>query len=126
MKHVNTGDCPLCNEKLKDAHPRLRAFWKPFQAEHKDAHISWTFRGEADQNDAVRRGTSSLKWPLSKHNKRPSLALDAFRLLPTGADWGHKWYNEVFGPAVEAFGLKWGGRFKRPDRPHCELLGDGE
>ena len=28
---------------------------------------------------------------------------------------------ELYGCAAEALGLKWGGRWRRPDRPHLEL-----
>jgi len=33
---------------------------------------------------------------------------------------GHPDYEEA-GAIAESVGLKWGGRFKKPDRPHCEI-----
>lgn len=41
-------------------------------------------RGKEEQNDAVERGTSKLKWPNSKHNTEPSRAMD---LAPYPIDW---------------------------------------
>lgn len=122
-RHVNNGACPSCAEKIKTAHPTLAAFWETFQQAHKDAHISWAHRGEEDQNHAYKVGTSPLKWPESKHNKMPAEAIDAFRLTQSGgATWDRRWFAEVFGPAVRAAGLVWGGDFKRfKDMPHAEL-----
>lgn len=45
-------------------------------------------RGEEDQNKAFAEGKSKLRYPESKHNKRPSLAVDVAPYETTGIDWG--------------------------------------
>lgn len=42
-----------------------------------DCSILCGHRGEAEQNEAWQNGFSKLKWPNSKHNSMPSLAVDA-------------------------------------------------
>lgn len=48
-------------------------------------------RGEAAQQDAYEKGYSTLQYPKSKHNKYPSLAVDAIpfysEVLPHGVDF---------------------------------------
>lgn len=90
----------------------------------------WGFRGEAEQDEAYHRGATPLKWPLSKHNKFPSLAVD---LAPYPIDWNnHVAFEELskrFCSIAAKKGIKvtWGGTFKtkegkpRPDMPHYEL-----
>lgn len=41
-----------------------------------DISVACGYRGEAEQNDAYRRGASKTPWPRSKHNKVPALAVD--------------------------------------------------
>lgn len=41
-----------------------------------DFTIVWGHRGEVSQNQAYAEGNSSKRWPDSKHNKLPSLAVD--------------------------------------------------
>ena len=41
-----------------------------------DFTVVWGHRGEEDQDMAFELGASHLKWPESKHNKLPSLAVD--------------------------------------------------
>jgi len=51
---------------------------------HFDCTIVCGHRGEADQNDAFERGNSKLRFPQSKHNQWPSLAVDA---VPWPINW---------------------------------------
>ena len=51
-----------------------------------DFSILCGHRGAKEQNDAFERGTSQLKWPKSKHNKKPSLAVDC---APYPIDWNN-------------------------------------
>lgn len=44
-------------------------------------------RGEEEQNKAYAEGKSKLKFPQSKHNKSPSMAVD---LAPYPIDWNDK------------------------------------
>lgn len=41
-----------------------------------DHSIIFGYRGATEQTAAYERGDSQLKYPLSKHNKKPSLAVD--------------------------------------------------
>jgi peptidoglycan LD-endopeptidase CwlK len=41
-----------------------------------DMMVSCGWRGEADQDEAVRTGVSKTPWPTSKHNRQPSDAVD--------------------------------------------------
>ena len=50
----------ICNELIK----------------HCDFTVVEGFRGKEDQNRAYDAGRSQLRWPDSKHNHRPSLAVD--------------------------------------------------
>jgi peptidoglycan L-alanyl-D-glutamate endopeptidase CwlK len=38
---------------------------------------------------------------------------------PTGGRWENRW--KVFGQVVRNYGMKWGGDWRKPDRPHVEM-----
>jgi len=90
-----------------------------------DISIICGHRGEAEQNRAYETGHSKLRWPNSKHNRLPSLAVD---IAPWPIDWNdHKrfWYmgGLVMGVAAK-MGIKidWGGNWiSFIDLPHFEL-----
>jgi len=82
------------------------------------------YRGEQEQNDAFMRGNSKLKYPMSKHNKLPSEAID---LIPLPVDWNDLDHFKTFctlviqcanelGLNVVSFGLKY-----KWDYPHFQL-----
>ena len=48
----------------------------------KDCSIICGYRGEEEQNEAFNNGFSKLKFPESKHNKFPSLAVDVYPYDP--------------------------------------------
>ena len=82
-------------------------------------------RGEKDQNLAFEAGNSKLKWPNSKHNTSPSLAID---VVPFPIDWAnierfYKLATYVFKAAqMEDVPIEWGGHwFRFKDYPHWEL-----
>lgn len=69
--------------KLEDAHP----IWQSILEEaiqHTDFSILETYRNEARQTEMFKTGRSHLKWPNSKHNQKPSLAVD---IAPYPVDW---------------------------------------
>jgi peptidoglycan L-alanyl-D-glutamate endopeptidase CwlK len=89
------------------------------------------FRGEREQNEAYNRGNSKLKWPQSKHNQTPSLAVD---IVPYPIDWNDERRFRTLGTVVkeiwaqlpeekkEGWSLSWGGDWKTfKDFPHFEL-----
>lgn len=82
-------------------------------------------RGKKEQDEAYATGKSKVRYPNSKHNKRPSHAFDA---VPVPLDWNDKASFNAMGRAFKAaanrvgVGIKWGGDFKSfYDGPHIEL-----
>lgn len=71
-------------------------------------------RNEQDQNHAFKLGRSKLKWPDGKHNKKPSLAVDAtpypvdFKDIPR-----HFFFAGFVLATAKMMGVKirWGGDF---------------
>lgn len=93
------------------------------------------FRDEATQNRAYALGNSTKRWPESKHNTLPSLAVD---IAPYPVDWEDYYRWRMFGGYVlwraEHMGIKlrWGGDWdddgdiwdhRFVDMPHFELVG---
>lgn len=89
-------------------------------------------RGEADQNKAFAEGKSKLKYPDSKHNKTPSLAVDLapVKLVDgkTIIDWNDiEAFRKLAVILLHIAGgrgipLIWGGHWvKFKDYPHFEL-----
>jgi hypothetical protein len=66
---------PNSLKKLKECHPDLIELAIAVDAVFPIQCICG-HRNEEDQNEAVKTKHSKLKWPLSKHNKLPSLAAD--------------------------------------------------
>lgn len=64
-------------ERLAQAHPKLQSILTE-ALQYKDFTIAVGFRDKAAQDAAYAGGFSKLKWPASKHNKQPSLAVDIF------------------------------------------------
>jgi len=101
-----------------------------------DLRCLFGHRGKADQDAAFARGASKLKWPKSKHNAQPSLAVDLVPIVAGQVSWDWKHYNAI-APIIkdewakmQAEGLTgsavltWGGDWKSyKDGPHWELSG---
>lgn len=70
-------------DRLNTCHPDLQRL---FQQVIKDygCSILCGYRNEADQNEAFSKGNSKLKYPDSKHNQMPSLAVD---VVPCPVNW---------------------------------------
>lgn len=86
------------------------------------------FRGQEEQDRAFRKGFSKLKFPESKHNRLPSLAVD---IAPNPLDWNDYPRFTKLGKIVlriaEEKGVKllWGRDFKTlKDYPHFEIVED--
>ena len=90
-----------------------------------DFTIVWGHRNEEEQNYAYSLGNSTKKWPESKHNQLPSMAVDI-------APWPIVWEEvDEFGfvagyinrVAIEMGArLRWGGTWRMNDVGHLELL----
>lgn len=131
MAHANSGrDCPSCAEKLKDVHPLMVQWFYRVKQKWPDAHISWGFRSQADQDQAVRDGRSKDPWPTSKHNHMDegvpeSLALDLFQMDENGVGiFSPKFYLAVSEWAKnDSVKTRWGGSFPHlHDYDHFELI----
>ena len=103
-----------------------------------DCSIIEGHRPEDEQNDAYDNGLSKLKWPDSKHNKQPSLAVDAvpwFKNEPH-IRWEDKSKFYEFAGFVQGIAkmlginIRWGGNWDMDDElkdqhfydlPHFEL-----
>ena len=73
-------------ERLRTCHPELQKLFNYVILDY-DCSIICGFRGEAEQNEAYASGNSKLRWPQSKHNQQPSLAVDVVP-YERGLDWG--------------------------------------
>ena len=78
------------NTALDTAHPSLgRVFRKVILS--RDCTILIGHREKEAQNEAVRTGHSTKLWPTGKHNRKPSLAVDAAPCDYRGrVDWSDK------------------------------------
>jgi len=97
-----------------------------------DFSIICGHRGKADQDKAVKDGTSKVQWPHSKHNSWPSMAFDA---VPYPLDWDDLDSFKALGEHIKAtwssmdekdklnHDLVWGGDWKNfKDYPHFEIV----
>ena len=74
--------------------------------EHKDITIIIGHRSEEKQNAAYNSGASTKKYPESKHNLIPSMAIDAAP-WPIPEGWG-----DLTGKTIQAINLNWKERVK--------------
>jgi hypothetical protein len=99
-----------------------------------DLTILCGHRGQADQDAAFNSGASKLRWPRSKHNSMPSLAVDVAPFIGGKVSWDWADYNKIAPLIQDEWGkmeaegltsgqkLTWGGdwvQFK--DGPHWQL-----
>ena len=116
-------------QKLQTCHSDLIKLIEAV-AETEKCAVICGFRGRYEQEKAYMAGKSKAKWGQSKHNLKPSHAVD---VVPLPLDW-----NDI--PAFEKLGekimakakelgikVKWGKYFKGlADYPHFELVEDKE
>ena len=124
-------------ENLSQAHPDLQRLFNEV-IKYYDCAIICGHRNEEDQNKAYDEGRSKLRYPQSKHNKTPSLAVDVvpwFRNKPH-IRWNDKEKFYEFAGFVQGISvslgivIRWGGNWNRNDElkdqsffdlPHFEL-----
>lgn len=96
---------------LDEAHPLLQKVFREVIKDY-DCAIIEGHRSEEAQNAAYHSGKSKLAWPLSKHNKKPALAVD---VIPWPVDWEDTKRFYHFAGYVKGIargmgiGLRWGG-----------------
>jgi peptidoglycan L-alanyl-D-glutamate endopeptidase CwlK len=126
-------------QRLATCDPRLQEIMLEV-VRNIDCVILEGHRGEEAQNEAVRKGTSKLKWPHGKHNKKPSLAVDVapyFPEIPGKVDWSDlPAFGRLMGYIQRVaeekgvklrFGIDWDGDFRSKDEsfldaPHVEIV----
>lgn len=95
--------------------PNLQRLVTRLRDEVGDISLLSGYRGPDEQNNLFEVGASTLRWPDSKHNKLPSIAVDiAPYPYPTDEPklWGALGYlaGRAFGIAAEeGFRIRWGG-----------------
>lgn len=73
--------------RLMSCHPSLIRLVSKAAGEW-NIQVAFGYRGEEDQNKAYAEGKSKLKYPESKHNQRPSRAVDIYPKNSNGEiDW---------------------------------------
>jgi peptidoglycan L-alanyl-D-glutamate endopeptidase CwlK len=73
-------------EKLDSCDPRLKQLAMKV-IEQRDCACVWGHRGEKDQNSAFMAGKSDKKFPGSKHNSSPSMAMDLLPCINGRVSW---------------------------------------
>ena len=108
---------------LDSCDPRLREIFVEV-IKGVDCRVTCGHRNREDQNFAYDEGMSQLKWPLSKHNKLPSMAVD---VIPYPVDWTDRERFHHLAGYVKAIAktmdidIIWGGDWNFKDLPHYEL-----
>jgi len=100
----------ICNEAIK----------------YYDFAVVCGHRNQEEQDECFRNGTSKLRYPKSKHNSLPSLAVD---LVPYPIDWKDikrfKQLGVIMKREADKLGIRirWGGDFIFfKDYPHFEVI----
>jgi peptidoglycan L-alanyl-D-glutamate endopeptidase CwlK len=103
----------------------------------RDCSIICGQRGEEEQNEHFRAGRSKVKFPNSRHNASPSLAVDVIPYPFKPEDWENRELFAHFAGVVRGIAytmeipIRWGGdwdldfRIKETrffDGPHFELI----
>lgn len=99
--------------QLETCHPLLQKLFNEVIKVY-DCTIVQGYRGEEEQNKAYAQGKSKLKYPKSKHNKSPSMAVDVAPYVGGKLSWDT---NQVIHFAGVVIGiaymlkisLRWGG-----------------
>lgn len=108
--------------------PQLRFLWEWARDEWAKRHpseaqpiLTTTFRGREAQEEAVRNGTSNLRFGQSLHNFEPAYAFDIAFIKDGRTDYTMSLY-ERFAELLTPFGVEWGGTWERlVDGPHFQL-----
>lgn len=117
----------ISQDKLNTCHPFLQEICNELIKE-MDFTIICGYRNKADQEKAYNIGSSKLKFPKSKHNKVPSLAVD---IAPynNGIDWNnHVAFHELAKRFLQIaehkrIRVEWGGNWKDfRDLVHFEMV----
>jgi len=109
-------------QRLESCHDDLQAVFN-IVIQGLDCTILEGFRPEVKQNALFEQGKSKLKYPMSKHNRRPSWAVD---VAPYPIDWGEKGSPERRRKALARFYYFAGYVQKTADRLGVRLRYGGD
>lgn len=109
-------------KNLSEAHENLQKLFNEV-IKFYDCSVIDGYRGEQEQNDAYYQGRSEVKFPNSKHNQKPSLAVD---VVPWFKNKPHIRWEETkkfyeFGGFVQGVAkmlgveIRWGGNWDMDD-----------
>lgn len=119
-------------ERLATCHPDLQDLFEEV-VQHFDCTVLCGHRTEEDQDQKYLQGLSRKRWPDSKHNQQPSLAVD---VAPYPINWADHGRFRTFGgfvlgvAAARGLSIRWGGDWDQDtqtkdnrfdDLPHFEL-----
>jgi len=124
-------------ERLETCHPDLVLLMNEALADPEcpsDMSILCGYRGEEEQNAAFESGASQLRYPQSRHNREPSLAVDVAPYVG-GITWDWQYYYPLAdhikatwarlsesGQLSGDYRLQWGGDWTSfKDGPQWEL-----
>lgn len=117
---------------LSECHGDLRVLFQEVIL-YRDCTILEGHRPKEKQDLAVERGNSTLKWPKSKHNSLPSMAVD---VIPYPIDWEDKLAIAYFAGYVMRIAdnllskkkmhhqLRWGGDWNHNNEVNDQKLID--
>ena len=111
-------------EKLQSCHWKLQEIMNEV-IKHIDCTIVYGHRGEKEQTKLYQQGDSRLKFPKSKHNKLPSLAVDV-QPYPFGSKKQDEKFHELAGvikvvTSLKGFKVEWGYDLWGWDMWHWQL-----
>ena len=116
-------------DNLAEAHKDLQTLFN-YVIKFIDCSVICGHRGAEAQNKAYASGHSKLRFPNSKHNKIPSMAVD---VIPFPLDWEDERRFKMFGMAVLGIAgllreqgkitsiIQWGGLWEFRDYPHFQI-----
>lgn len=94
---------------LGNADPRLQTLFKEV-VKTFDCTVICSYRDKESQTRAFMGGNSSVDWPDSKHNTKPSLAVDVAPYYPGGIRWtdneGMYYFAGYVKATAERLGIK--------------------
>ena len=131
----STSNLETCDAKIQRIMYEVVQFY--------DCTILTGHRTEEVQNAKFAEGTSEVSWPNSKHNTKPSMAVDVAP-WPIPTNWGDTVWKErtkfyelkaiiFFVAAKHGISIRWGGDWDRDydytdnkfdDLVHFEIVGD--
>ena len=124
--------------RLQTCHPDLQLLMVEALADPEcpcDMSVLCGYRGEEEQNAAYASGASKLKYPQSRHNQTPSLAVDVAPYINGAVSWDWEHYYPLAEHIKATWqrleqrelttghhSLSWGGDWRSfKDGPHWQL-----